>query len=340
MKTTKQNYLIFISAMVTDKNGIASGRRSRVLIILAFVAVYFIWGSTYLAIKYAIETLPPLLMAGTRFFLAGSVLYAWASLTGRTGASHNSGLIYWRTAFLVGALLLLCGNGGVTLAERHITSSLAALLVATEPLWIVLLNWAAPGGSRPNLKVVLSLVVGFIGIWLLVGGATGGGGSIFGSLLVIGASFAWASGSVYLTRAPSVSSPVQASGMQMLAGGILLLLAGLLMGEYANLDLSKASWRSVGALFYLTVFGSIVVFPAYGYLLRNVSPAKAATYAYVNPVVAVFLGWALADEPLTPRVLIAAVVILASVILITVFGKESPTSESRSGHRVGKAVIE
>jgi drug/metabolite transporter (DMT)-like permease len=157
---------------------------------------------------------------------------------------------------------------------------------------------------------------------LLVGGGTGEGGGIFGSLLVIGAAFAWAAGSVYSTKAPTVSSYLQASGMQMLAGGLLLLLAGLFTGEYANLDLSKASWMSVGAFFYLTVFGSIVAFPAYGYLLRNVSPAKAATYAYVNPVVAVLLGWLLADEPLTLRTLIAATIILASVVLITAFGKE------------------
>jgi drug/metabolite transporter (DMT)-like permease len=309
-------------ATVTDKNVRASGRRSRGLIILAFVAVYFIWGSTYLGIKYAIATLPPLLMAGTRFFLAGAILYAWARLTEGTSNPESSRLIHWRTAFFVGALLLLCGNGGVTLAEHHITSGLAALLVATEPLWIVLLNWAAPGGRRPTIKVVLGLVVGFIGIWLLVGGGTGEGGGIFGSLLVIGAAFAWAAGSVYSTKAPTVSSYLQASGMQMLAGGLLLLLAGLFTGEYANLDLSKASWMSVGAFFYLTVFGSIVAFPAYGYLLRNVSPAKAATYAYVNPVVAVLLGWLLADEPLTLRTLIAATIILASVVLITAFGKE------------------
>jgi drug/metabolite transporter (DMT)-like permease len=315
-------------AKSADENIAASGRRSRLLIILAFVAVYFIWGSTFLGIKYAIETLPPLLMAGTRFLLAGSVLYAWAKLTGNAGDSKSLRLIHWRTAFLVGALLLLCGNGGVTVAERHISSGLAALLVATEPLWIVLLNWAAPGGKRPNIKVVSGLVLGFIGIWLLVGGAIGAGGSIVSSLLVIGAGFAWAAGSIYSPRAPSVSSPVLASGMQMLAGGVLLLLVGLFSGEYGNLDASKVSWVSAGALLYLTIFGSIVAYTAYGYLLRHVSPAKVATYAYVNPVVAVILGWALAGEPLTSRMVIAAVIILASVLLITAFGKRSETSQS------------
>jgi drug/metabolite transporter (DMT)-like permease len=303
-------------AKISDENIAASGRRSRLLIILAFVAVYFIWGSTYLAIKYAIETLPPLLMAGTRFLLAGSILYAWAKLSGNASDSKSLRLIHWRTAFLVGALLLLCGNGGVTVAESHISSGLAAVLVATEPLWIVLLNWAAPGGKRPNIKVVSGLVLGFIGIWLLVGGALGAGGSIYGSLLVIGAAVGWAAGSIYSPRAPSVSSPVLASGMQMLAGGMLLLLAGLFSGESMNFELSKVSWVSIGAFFYLTVFGSIVAFTAYGYLLRQVSMAKVATYAYVNPVVAVILGWVLAGEPLTLRMIIAAVIILASVLFI------------------------
>jgi drug/metabolite transporter (DMT)-like permease len=315
-------------AKVSDENAVASGRRSRLLIILAFVAVYFIWGSTYLAIKYAIETLPPLLMAGTRFLLAGSVLYAWAKLTGNANDARALRLIHWRTAFLVGALLLLCGNGGVTLAESRISSSLAALLVATEPLWIVLLNWTVPGGKRPNIKIAFGLILGFIGIWLLVGNGAGAGGSIIGSLLVIGAAFAWAAGSIYSMHAPSVSSPILASGMQMLAGGVLLLLAGLFSGEYANLDASKISWLSVGAFLYLTVFGSIVAFTAYGYLLRKVSPAKVATYAYVNPVVAVILGWALAGEPLTSRMVIAAAIILVSVLLITAFGKRSATSQS------------
>jgi drug/metabolite transporter (DMT)-like permease len=312
----------------SDKTPVAGKRGSQVLIILAFVAVYFIWGSTYLAIKYAIETLPPLLMAGMRFLLAGSVLYAWAKLTGKANDSKSLRLIHWRTAFLVGALLLLFGNGGVTVAESHISSGLAALLVVTEPLWIVLLNWAAPGGRRPNIKVVFGLVLGFIGTWLLVGGSIGAGGNITGSLLVIGAAFAWAAGSIYSPRAPSVSSPVLASGMQMLAGGILLLLAGLFSGEYTNFDAGKVSWVSIGAFFYLTVFGSIVAFTAYGYLLRNVSPAKVATYAYVNPVVAVILGWMLAGEPLTLRMVVAAVIILTSVLFITAFDKGNQTSES------------
>lgn len=311
-----------------NENAEAGGRRSHLLIILAFVAVYFIWGSTYLAIKYAIETLPPFLMAGTRFLLAGSVLYAWAKLTGQANDSKKLRFVHWRTALIVGALLLLCGNGGVTLAESRISSGLAALLVATEPLMIVLLNWAAPGGRRPNIKVVAGLILGIVGIWLLVGGGVGAGGSIFGSLLVIGAAFGWAAGSIYSPRAPSVSSPVLGSGMQMIAGGVLLLLAGLISGEYTNFDFSKVSWVSIGALFYLTVFGSIVAFTAYGYLLRNVSPAKVATYAYVNPVVAVILGWAIAGEPLTLRMVIAAAIILMSVLFITAFNKGNQTSET------------
>jgi drug/metabolite transporter (DMT)-like permease len=314
----------------SDKKVVAGRRGSQILIILAFVAVYFIWGSTYLGIKYAIETLPPMLMAGTRFLLAGSVLYTWAKLTGNAKDSKSLRLIHWRTALFVGALLLLCGNGGVTIAESRISSGLAALLVATEPLWIVLLNWATPGGRRPNIKIILGLILGFVGIWLLVGGGIGEGGSLFGSLLVIGAAFAWAAGSIYSTKAPSVSSPILASGMQMLAGGMLLLLGGVVSGEHATFDFSKVTWVSVGALLYLTVFGSIVAFTAYGYLLRNVSAARVSTYAYVNPVVAVILGWAVAGEPLTLRMITAAVIILISVLFITAFGERNQANESKS----------
>ena len=308
---------------------------SRVLIVLAFAAVYILWGSTYLAIRFAIETLPPFLMTGTRFSMAGAILFTLALLR---GDSVRFPFSQWPKAFAIGALLLLCGNGGVTWAEKYIPSGFAALLVATEPLWVVVLNWALTH-IRPNWKVLLGVFIGMTGVALLVGdglkaGITGSSIHLLGALVVLFAAFAWAAGSVYASRNPIKASTSMASGMQMLSGGSLLLLLGLASGDLQRLNLANASWVSIGAFFYLLVFGSLVGFTAYSWLLRNVSPARAATYAYVNPVVAVFLGWLLASEPLTLRMLIAAAIIIGSVVLITTFGREhaTPTAAPNSVH--------
>lgn len=308
---------------------------SRVLIILAFAAVYLLWGSTYLAIRFAIETLPPFLMAGTRFSLAGAILFTWALLQ---GDSIRSSFSEWPKAFAIGALLLLGGNGGVTWAEKYIPSGFAALLIATEPLWVVILNWAM-SHKRPNWKVLLGVFIGLVGVALLVGGGLRGGInassiSLIAAVVILFAAFAWAAGSVYASRYPIKTSTSMASGMQMLGGGSLLFLFGLIVGDAQRLNLGAASWLSIGAFFYLLVFGSLVGFTAYSWLLRNVSPARAATYAYVNPVVAVLLGWSLVNEPLTLRMVIAAAIIIGSVALITTFGKEhtTPTAAPNAVH--------
>ena len=298
--------------------------RSRVLILLAFAAVYLIWGSTYLAIRYAIETLPPFLMAATRFLIAGAILFTWAAAVNRE--SIRASVSQWPKAFILGALLLLCGNGGVTWAEKYIASGLAALLVATEPLWVVMLNWAITR-RRPNAKVLFGVLIGLAGVALLVSDGlrrveAGSMMSLIGSGVVLLSSLAWASGSVYSNRSPIKASTSMASGMQMLAGGSLLLLLGLSAGDFQRLNLATASWVSIVAFVYLAVFGSLVAFTAYSWLLRNVTPARAATYAYVNPVVAVLLGWLLAGEPLTLRTLLSASIIVGSVALITTFGRE------------------
>ena len=297
--------------------------RSRVLILLAFAAVYLIWGSTYLAIRYAIETLPPFLMAGTRFLSAGAILFTWALIS---GDSIRASLSQWPKAFMLGALLLLCGNGGVTWAEKYIASGLAALLIASEPLWVVMLNWAI-SRRRPNAKVLVGVLIGLAGVALLIGDGlrqieAGSAMSLVGSGVVILSSVAWAAGSVYSSRKPIQASTSLASGMQMLAGGSLLFLFGLGAGDLERLNLASASWVSIVAFAYLALFGSLVAFTAYSFLLRNVTPARAATYAYVNPVVAVLLGWLIAGEPLTLRVLLAATIIVGSVALITTFGRE------------------
>lgn len=309
-----------------------ASRPSPVKIVLAFAAVYVVWGSTYLAIRLAIETLPPFLMTGTRFTLAGAILFTWALLKGERFIPPRQ---MWRRALVIGALLLLGGNGGVTWAEKYVASGLAALLVATEPLWVVVLNWAI-SRQRPNWKVLLGILIGLVGVAMLVGDGLRSNGhsglSLVAGGVVLVASFCWASGSVYSSRRPLQVSTLMAAGMQMLCGGCLLLLLGLATGDPQRLNLANASWTSIGAFFYLLVFGSLVGFTAYSWLLNNVTPARAATYAYVNPVVAVFLGWLIAGEPLTRQMLLAASVIIGSVILITTFGREHKPAASPALH--------
>lgn len=298
-------------------------RSSSAVIIFAFAAVYVFWGSTYLAIRYAIETLPPFLMAATRFLIAGAILFTWAALSGER---IRDALSQWPKALLIGGLLLLCGNGGVTWAEKYIATGLAALLVASEPLWVVMLNWGITR-RRPNARVLLGVLIGLAGVALLVsdgltGADAGSNRDLMSAGVVLLAAFSWAAGSVYANHRPIRASTSMASGMQMFGGGLLLLVLALVTGDHNRLSLANASWLSIGAVGYLIVFGSLVGFTAYSWLLRNVTPARAATYAYVNPVVAVLLGWFLASEPLTLRMLIAAAVIVGSVVLITTFGAE------------------
>jgi drug/metabolite transporter (DMT)-like permease len=293
-------------------------RAMRARLIAAFAAVYIVWGSTYLAIRFAVETLPPLLMAGARFIIAGSILLLWARLRERAGGPSARD---WLTGLVSGALLLLGGNGAVVWAEQRVPSGIAALLVAVVPLWMVLLDWIRPGGRRPATLVFVGLALGLVGLGLLVGpDALHGGGDIDvtgAGVLMLGA-LSWAVGSLYTQRAPRPSSPNRGSGTQMVAGGLCLLVAALVMGEGAQLDLAHASARSLLGFAYLVTFGSLIGFTAYLYMLAHTTAAKAATYAYVNPVVAVVLGWAFANEPITSRTIAAAAVILAGVAIITV----------------------
>ena len=305
---------------------------SRSKVAIAFAALYIVWGSTYLAILYAIETLPPLLMAGARFITAGALLYGFLRAK---GAARPTGP-QWKAAFIVGTLLLLGGNGGVVWAEQLVPSGIAALLVASLPLWMVTLDALRPGGKRPTTGVLIGLVLGILGLVLLIGPAQlAGGGRVnpLGAAVLLLASFLWALGSIYSRSAPAPSDPFLASAMQMLAGGLALLVGGAVRGELATLDSFEPSTKSVLAFFYLIVFGSLIGFTAYIWLLRVSTPAKVATYAYVNPVVAVLLGWGLADEPLTSRTLLAAAVIVGAVALITTArsakGEKRVTGERR-----------
>jgi drug/metabolite transporter (DMT)-like permease len=294
--------------------------RSPILLIAAFAAIYIFWGSTYLAIKYAIETLPPFLMAGARFVLAGSILIVWARFSKDYEPPKPA---HWRTSIIVGTLLLLGGNGGVVFAERHLASSLAALLVATEPFWIVLLSWLWLKGARPNWKVALGLAVGFFGVWLLISGQDTGGAAqtgsmqLFGTIAVIAAALSWATGSLYGLRMPVPKSSFLTAGMQMFSGGSILLLVSLIAGEWSSFNIYEVSNNSWLGLLYLIVFGSLIAFTAYSWLLKNTQPAMVATYAYVNPIIAVFLGWLIAGESFTGQMLVGAGVIVGSVALIT-----------------------
>lgn len=301
----------------------APGRGS---VVAGFVSVYLIWGSTYLAIRYAIETLPPLLMAGTRFLVAGTILYAWVRLRRGERPDRN----HWAPAAIVGGLLLLCGNGALSWSEQRIPSGLAALIVASVPVWMVLLDALGPRGSPPRRGVVAGLVFGFTGLALLVGPRQLAGGErvdLVGAGVLLAGSISWAVGSLYSRSARLPASPLLATAMEMLAGGALLVFVGAMTGETGRLDLSAVSPRSIVAVAYLIMFGSLVGFTTYIWLLRVSTPARVSTYAYVNPVVALFLGWGLGGEPLTGRTLLAAATILAAVALITTSGMRIPALE-------------
>jgi drug/metabolite transporter (DMT)-like permease len=302
---------------------------SRARVATAFAAVYILWGSTYLAIHFAIQTLPPFLMAGARFLTAGSVLYLIIRLRG--GAAPS--LRHWRAAAIVGGMLLFIGNGGVVWSQQHVPSGVAALLVAIVPCWMVLIEWLRPGGSRPAVPVVAGLALGTAGIAILIGPDALGGGrvNLWGAGALMIASLSWATGSIYSRGAALPASPMLATAMQMLAGGVCLTLFGLAVGEGARMNLGAASLPSVLGLLYLIVFGSLIGYTAYIWLLQVSTPAKVATYAYVNPVVAVLLGWLVAGEALTGRMVLAAAVIVSGVALITLARAGATKGMSGSG---------
>jgi drug/metabolite transporter (DMT)-like permease len=280
-------------------------------VVTAFAAIYIIWGSTYLGILWAIETIPVFSMAGIRFAVAGLVLYVWARLHGEKRPS----LLHWKGAAIVGGFLLLGGNGGLVWAEQWVPTGMASILISTTPIWMVLLDWARPGGKRPSSWVFLGLALGFCGVVFLIG-PVGGKVHYAGSIVILLSAISWATGSLYSRHAKLPSSPLLTTGMEMLSGGVMLIVVGALSGEWKNFELENVSLVSLLSLCYLIIFGSIVAFTAYIWLLRVSTVARISTYAYVNPVVAIFLGWALAGEILTIQSLVSAAVIVVGVILI------------------------
>jgi drug/metabolite transporter (DMT)-like permease len=288
---------------------------SRTLLLAAFAVVYVIWGSTYLAIRVGVETIPPLMLAGLRHFTVGVVLYPL--LRWKTGVKPTA--IHWKTAAVTGCLLLFVGNGGVSWSEQVVPSGTTALLVTMVSLWLVIVDWLRPGGHRPVPKVLLGLVLGFAGVALLVGPAHLGGSEpvdLRGVAILVIACFGWACGSIYSKHGGMPSSPLLGVAMQGLVGGVVLLFAGLVSGEFHRFHFATVSWHSWVALAYLAVFGSGVGFTAYLYILQKSTAARVATYALVNPVVALFLGWLVADEVISLRTIVAAVIILTAVILV------------------------
>src|SRR5213594_4429989 len=300
----------------------------RTLVIIAFAALYLIWGSTYLGIRFSIETIPPFLMAGARFLLAGAIMYAIAgsqgSLLRRSGCEGwigKASWANWRTSLIIGACLLLGGNGGVTISERYIDSGLAALIVAIVPIYIVLLGWATGMAPRPSPIIWLALVGGFVGVGILFGPAlhfssNDGRRPAIGISILLVSSFIWSAGSLYSRTAKHAASPFLTAAQQMLCGGLLLLLAGIVTGEMRNFHPRSISMLSLASFVYLVMIGAVVGYTAYIWLLRHCEPAKVATYAYVNPIVAVLLGAVFAGETLTMRTLIAASLIIGSVALV------------------------
>ena len=290
---------------------------SRISIILAFAAVYIIWGSTYLGIKYAIQTMPPLLMSGVRYFIAGLIVFIIAMSTGAAFPQK----IYWRNTFIIGALLVLMGNGGVALAESLIPSGIASLIVCSVPMWFALIGWLFFNKGRPGALTITGIILGFVGIMILVGPKNifhiGQGINLTGVMIIIVGSIGWSVGSLYVSRAKLPENHLTTIGMQMLCGGFLLTIAGFAKGEYQQVHFEAISTNSLLAMGYLITFGSIVAFSAYSWLLRVVSPALVSTYAYVNPVIAVFLGWLFLNEPIDKYTVIGSVFIIFALILIT-----------------------
>ncbi len=320
-----------VSGGPTKGGDTAQARANGLSIWAALLAVYLVWGSTYLAIRIGVETLPPFLMAGVRFLIAGSVLYAFQHLRGDPAPNR----LQWRSAAVIGIFMLVGGNGLVTFAEQRVPSGIAALMVASAPLWMVLLDLisfeqllafrSTRGKMHPRLKptwkTVLGVVLGLAGIAILVGpteliGMAGGVDRV-GALVLTLAAFCWAAGSLYSRGAELPASPLIGTSMEMLAGGAGLVILGSLSGEWGQLHLQSVSLRSLGGLAYLIVFGSLVGYTCYTWLLRLAPTALVSTYAYVNPLVAILLGSLLAQEPVTPRVIIATAVILGAVVVIT-----------------------
>jgi drug/metabolite transporter (DMT)-like permease len=300
---------------------------SRTALVLAFAAIYLIWGSTYLGIRIAIDTMPPFLMAAARFLAAGSILFAILKFRGARWPNAHQ----WIANGVIGTLLLLGGNGLVVWAELTIPSGITALLIGIGPLFIVLTEWAWPGGTRPTAITMAALLLGFAGvIWLAAPweSSAGGGLNPAGVIAILGACIFWSLGSIYSRHSKHGADPFLAASLQMLGGGAMLTIVALIHGDFAQLDLAAINPRAWGAFAYLVTFGSLVGFSTFVWLMKHSTPARVATYAYVNPVVAVFLGWLILREPITSRTIVASAIIIAAVAIITTQKSKSAKTQT------------
>ena len=286
-------------------------------IIFAFAVLYIVWGSTYIAIKFAIHTIPPFMMGGIRFLIAGAIVF----IVGLCLGHKPPQLLHWRSAAIVGCLLLALGNGGVLIATHHIPSGVVSLMVAMTPVYMSL--FADLGKKLPNRATIIGLILGTLGVACLIG-PDGFKGNInwVGLVAVSVASLSWSAGSIYSRYAPLSPSTVMSIAAQMLCGGLAMAIISICIGEHEQFDPALISAKSLWSTVYLILFGSLGGYSAYFWLLKKVSPSKVSTYAYVNPVVAVFLGWLLAGEPVTPNIFIAGSIIIAAVWFITKSGKK------------------
>ena len=293
------------------------------LVLAAFAAVYTLWGSTYLGIRFAVESIPPFIMAGARHFTAGIALFAFARLRGAAAPTWRQ----WRDAAIVGTLLLVIGNGGLSWAEQRVASGTAALLCALTPLYMVLLDWLRPGGVRPRALVGAGLIVGFVGVGLLARGHGEHHEAAYGwsVAVVMVAAFTWAYGSMFNRTAQKPASPFLGVAMQMIAGGAILFGVAATRGEFDQFHPDQVTALSLGSLLYLTIFGSLIGYTAYIWLLHNSTPARVATYAYVNPLIAVLLGCTLGREVFSHEMFVAGVLIIVAVVLIVRGGAQTKT---------------
>ncbi|MGA1495786.1 MAG: EamA family transporter, partial [Rhodothermales bacterium] len=320
-----------LSISATSRHVVTPATTSRLKLLAAFATLYVVWGSTYLAIAIAVESIPPFLAIGSRFFMAGTVLYAFLRLRGRTHPSRPQ-LI---NAAMIGFFTLGVGTGMVAWAEQFIDSGFVALLITSLPLWFVLLDWFMLKGGAPNGYVVLGLVLGLVGIVILTGPTLKSGlgdTHALAVVLVLIGTLSWSAGSLRSKQITMPPNAFMSSAIQMTFGGLMVGLIGLLLGEWGTLDWHALTIESLWAWAYLVVFGSFGAFSAYVWLLDKAPPKQISSYAFVNPVVAVFLGWWLADELVTPRILLACVVMVVAVALIVVHGGKpgKPQSGQRS----------
>lgn len=312
----------FVKSKIADR---------KVKLILSFAIIYFVWGTSYMGIRMAIESIPPFLMAGSRFMIAGLLLLTWCFWK----FDKKPKLSDWGKAAIPGILMFAGGNGSVTWSEQFIPSGLAALIVATMPVWLIILDWIFASGKRPDILTTVGILLGLTGVAFLFGldntvlindtGYT----VVTGIIILTIAAISWAGGSLLARGAKtSVSLPFTIS-MQILSGGIVLMLLGLIQGEWNQFSISNISLLSIISIGYLILFATLIAYSAYLWLLKNTSPAKVGTYAFFNPLVAVFVGWFLLNEPITSETLTGAGFILVSILLVN-----RPKFDSKTGHKI------